>query len=477
MIHHNKFVKIGVVLLSLLALNACSDFLDINTSPNAPESPGDLDLVMADMTATTSYNLVGGGNWTRLGAQWIQHIANNAEAPSNDTYRINTSDMNNEWAFWSYAGVLINAKRTIEAGNESEQWHHVGISKILMAHNYALLTDFWNEIPFSEALQREDNGKPAYDSQEQVYQGIFEMLDEGIDLLGRPVNVGVGGGDLYYGGDAASWTRLANALKARYYLRLTNAPGQDDKKLAQQALDALAGAMTGPEDEARFPYSADPGSESPWNQWVAKFANNMVISKYIVDLLVAKNDPRLPVFADRNANGEYVGHANGGTTAPNLNLLSPIGTYFLDPALDFPMMTFVEQKFIEAEAHWRLDRPAQAEAAYEAAIRAHMNQLSGRGELATVIDEATQDAYLAANPLTSLEDLITQKYIAGYVFSSFEAYNDYRRTGFPSSLQPAQNADFNQIPTRMIYTDTEVNNNNENVPQGVVLTDKVWWDN
>ena len=406
----------------------------------------------------------------------MQHIANNAEPPSNDTYRVNTSDCNNEWAFSSYAGVLINARKLIDLGEEAGQLHHAGVAKILMAHNYALLTDWWGDIPFSQALQRESNGKPTYDTQEAVFQGIQQLLDEGIADLGKDSPISLGGGDLLLQGDVAAWTRFAYALKARYYLRLTNAPGADDQALAAQALAALANAMTSADDEPRFPYTNAPGQEAPWNQWVAKFSTTMQVSDYFITKLQALNDPRLPLFADVNQDGIYLGHPNGGTPSNTLAELSNIGAYFLDADLDIPLMTYVEQLFLEAEAYWRLGQTTEAVAAYETAIRTHMAQLSGQGEFATVIAPAEVDAYLTAHPLTGLSDLIEQKYLAGFLLSSFESYNDYRRTGYPSDLAPALNADQPQIPTRMIYTDTEVNNNAANVPPGVTLTSKVWWD-
>ena len=174
---------------------SCSDYLDINTDPNQPEAPGDLDLLLADVTATTSYNLVGGGNWTRFAAQWIQHIANNADAPTVATYRFNTSSCNNEWSFSSYAGVLINCKKIIELGEVDSQLHHMGVAQILMAHNYALLTDWWGDIPFSEALLREENSKPIFDDQESVYMAIQNLLDDGIANLQKESPVAPGGGD------------------------------------------------------------------------------------------------------------------------------------------------------------------------------------------------------------------------------------------------------------------------------------------
>ena len=41
----------------------------------------------------------------------------------------------------------------------------------------------------------------------------------------------------------SKWRKFAHALKARYYLRLTNAPEYDDAAQAQLAIGALANAM------------------------------------------------------------------------------------------------------------------------------------------------------------------------------------------------------------------------------------------
>lgn len=472
----SKYFKYTLVLALAIGLTACDDYLDINVDPNQPDKPGDFDLLLADMTATTAYNLVGGGNWSRYGAQWMQHIANNAEPPTNDTYRVNTSDCNNEWAFSSYAGVLINAQKTIDQAAAEERFHHIGVAKVLMAHNYALLSDWWGDIPFSAALGRENGLNPTYDSQQQVFSGIQDMLDDGIAELSKDSPQSLGGGDLLLGGDPAAWIRFAYALKARYAMRLTNAPGADDQAQSTAALAAIENAMTSRADEPSFAYTSDPGQENPWQQWITKFANGMQVSNYMVSKLQGLNDPRLPIMADTNNMGIYLGHVNGGPATNTLAEISSIGAYYLDPDLDIPMITYVEQLFIKAEAHWRLGNRADAEEAYAAAIREHMGQLSGNGEMSTTIADGEVDAYLTANPLTDLDVLITQKYLAGYLLSAFEAYNDYRRTGFPGDLAAVPNGEVPQIPTRMIYTDTEVNNNLPNVPANVTLTSKVWWD-
>jgi hypothetical protein len=474
-----NFVK-TIFLVGLLGLwlPSCNDYLDINDDPNNPISlGGDYDLLIADITNTMSYNIVGGGNFTRYSAQWMQQIADVSAPPSNDTYRFNTSDFNNEWAFYSYSTILIGCKDVIENGTVDGAMNHVAIAKIMMALNYGVLTDFFGAIPFSEALQRTGNLKPAYDSQEAVYDGIQTLLDEAIAAIDLDSPVEVGSGDFLLGGDMAKWRKVANMLKARYALHLVNAPGKDPNMQAQAALNALSEAMDSPADEPRFVYMGGAGEEGPWNQWIEKFANTMKVSQNLLDMLTALNDPRLPMMVDTSENtGTYVGHKNGNSNLPDeLDDVSDIGIFYYQPETYIPVVTYVEQKFIEAEANLILGNMPEAEAAYAAAIKSHMSMLSGEGETGETISETEMDDYITANPLNDLEDLITQKYLGLYLWGAAEVYNDFRRTGFPQ-LTPAMNALFNQIPTRIPYPDTEINNNKENVPGGVTPTSKVWWD-
>ena len=474
-----KFIfKICLLMITLIGFSACEDYLDINESPNSPGSIDDQDLLLADITSTTAYNLVGGGNFTRYSAQWMQQIANNAAPPSNDTYRFNTSSFNNEWAFYSYAGVLINSKIVIDEGVELGNWNHVAIAQIMTAHNYAILTDFFGEIPFTQALQRSENLKPIFDSQETVYNGIHQLLDDAIANIDKASPIAVGGGDFFYGGDMSKWRKLAYSLKARYYLRLTNAPGYDASTQSQLALDALANGMEGQADVAYFDYINAEGSEAPWFQWVGKFANSMQMSNYFVNKLINNNDPRLAIFADTAANAGlgYVGHPNGSLNTTALATVSNIGSYFMDASYNIPLMTYEEQLFIETEARFRANGLSDAQPTYEEAIRSSMDLLSGKGQTGVIVDRAAQDAYLQAHPLVDIESIIEQKYVAGFLNGAAEAYHDYRRTGFPNDIQPALNGDYQQLPTRIPYTDTEINNNFDNVPEGITATSKVWWD-
>jgi hypothetical protein len=73
--------------------------------------------------------------------------------------------------------------------------------------------DLWGDVPFSQAGLGSANPYPSYDSGEDVYAGIFTMLDEAIANFNQdapPVN-----SDLFYAGDPDQWRKLAKTLKLK----------------------------------------------------------------------------------------------------------------------------------------------------------------------------------------------------------------------------------------------------------------------
>ena len=135
---------------------------------------------------------------------------------------------------------------------------------------------------------------------------------------------------------------------------------------------------------------------------------------------------------------------------------------------DFPVLTYTEAKFIEAETEFRVNGAAAAHQAYLDGIRSSMGD-------AGIADEAAINAYLAvADPgegNLTLEQILTQKYLS--LFADPEVYNDWRRTGIPS-LTPNTGT---QIPLRLPYPQSEIDSNkNTPSPGAVTQFTAVWWD-
>jgi hypothetical protein len=141
------------------------------------------------------------------------------------------------------------------------------------------------------------------------------------------------------------------------------------------------------------------------------------------------------------------------------------------------LLTNSQRAFILAEAALILNTAGDANALYQEGIRAHMTK--------TGMTNAEIDAYFAANPnivtLTGTteqkrQQIITQKYIS-FVPNPIEAYNDYRRTGYPV-LQVALNSagdDPTVIPKRYPYPPNERSRNPNTPNPRPLMNEKVWW--
>jgi len=207
-------------------------------------------------------------------------------------------------------------------------------------------------------------------------------------------------------------------------------------------------------------------------------------------MLKTTNDPRLEVQVDAVAEGDstglYIGVTNDAAPTPLINY-SSIGSFYSAGGAPLYMMIYAEVPFIRAEAEYlkagATVTPAVI-AAYEEGITASM-EMYGIADFAAYLLANT----LSAVPATAYEQIMTQKYVANYL--QFEAYNDYRRSGFPvlpvnDEIYPGEELDIapqiDEIPSRFPYPSSERSYNPDNIPTNVpagyidALKVKVWWD-
>ena len=454
----NIFKKQFIVVLSLaLIATSCDSWIDheINIDPDSP-SDVPLNLLLPAIQQSMGYNLVG-NNSVRTNNIWMQQFdGTDRQSYTEARYQLTPADVGNLWTP-IYAEMLINASIMIEkAGTEgSESPNYAGVAKVMSATAIGIGTDLFGDMPFSEALQGTNNIlSPVYDSQESIYNSIFDLLDDAIVDLNSTNNALSITGDVIYSGSTAKWKKAASSIKARHLLQLS---GRNGSAAYTAALAAVSSGFTSNADDYKVPFSSD--DDNPIYQFMDQ-RTDIRMGAPFVDMLKANDDPRLPFYVAKDANGEYTGSIIG---SQNGNASRP-GSYIASDDSPTYMMTYAELKFIEAECRLMLGQSAQA--AYEAAVAASVLRVTG----------AANTAWLTANiigdPVT-LEKIMTQKYINS--FGTNQAYADWRRTGFPSlTLHP--DAVINQIPTRFPYPQAELDYNSENVPS-VVISDKVWWDN
>jgi hypothetical protein len=158
------------------------------------------------------------------------------------------------------------------------------------------------------------------------------------------------------------------------------------------------------------------------------------------------------------------------------------------PTQSAAIMSAPEALFLQAEAAARGLISGNPATLYNAGITASFEYFavpSTPAGIATADAEATTYAaqpaiaYPSGGSLeTQVQAIITQKWAALAVFGAFEAWNEYRRTGFPAvptSIYPSAPA--TQV-TRIFYPFIEYETNQQNVQaQGTIsqFTSKIFW--
>lgn len=442
-----------------MALTACNKWVDtdINIDPNNPKDVP-LELILPGAQAAWSYTY--GGDICRYNSVITQHHGGvDRQHLGIDAYNITEVDVNNSWES-SYSTAMNEFNIIIQkAGTESP--HYAGVAKVLMAHAVMVTTDLYGDIPFSDAFQLSENLKPGYDKQEDIYAAIVTLLTEAATDLGAAESMfSPGGDDLMYGGDLALWTSAANVLLGRAYLHTANVNSGDYAK-ALAALDN--GGFSGSVDDLNMFYTTASTEQNPLYQFVDQ-RGDIRMGKFFIDLMNGLNDPRIAVFA---VPADTTGYRGSPAGKPDISASYP-GVAYNAPDAPIPFVTYVEQKFIEAEAALESGDKPRAATAHNEAVTASLEQWG-----------VSDAAYLAANAAEtdatiSLEKIMTQKYIALYYQT--ETWTDWRRTGFPA-LTPSDGQ--SKIPTRWPMSQSErfYNADNYNLLSNPIdIYAKVWWD-
>lgn len=466
-----KITKYIFMLAVGLFMSSCEDYLDVNVNPNGATRPP-LRGLLANVTYNTAQNVYTLGSTTSF---YTQYLASPNQASPVDVYdRVSTSGT---WG--NLYGVMGDIYDMKAFAGESNSFHYMGVSNILLAINLGMVADAYGDAPYSEALNFQTI-VPKYDSQEQLYGVIQTLLDEGIANLNR-TNEGEPlptANDFIHKGNVKAWVKTAYLLKARYLNHLSETGSYDPNAV----LAALAQAYTSNADDAQVTQFQQ---RNPWAQVALDNANLFLggwLSEQFIDALNGKTfgvfDPRLPKITNPLPNGKYIGTANGvgrtgdGAGAQTVVYLTTNGFY---SSTNSPLIiaSYSEQKFIEAEAAFRAGNKTRAYDAYLSGIAANHDKVGvAAADKATFANSSV--IAVGANNLT-LQNIFDQKYVTTFLHP--EAWVDARRFDYKYTdfTTPANAFLDGQFIRRLDYPDTEYSRNSGNIPS-VTLTTPLFWD-
>ena len=503
----NKIHK-SLLLASLFgagALSSCDKTLDINTDPTRP-STVTTDLVLPAGTGNVAY--VMGGNFNIIGNFFAQHWTENLVASQYkdyDRYRIyqSTNDRDYQTLF---AGGLKNLRYVMDHA-KGDSSNYAAIAGLESAYTFQVLTDAFDKVPFTEALQGANNTQPKFDEGPVVYDGIIAMINQSVAKINAD-GVNVGQQDIVFGGNMDQWRRFANTLKLKIFLRQVYVPSR--QAAAQDSIRAMytrEAAFLGATENAQVGvFSSNPQNGNPlylaevFNSSGIK--NNIIASQTIIGYLEDTNDPRIDYFFDKPTAagltshvGTLQGQAIVGGTDDISKKSTPSKSKIDAPSSPVIFISGAESLFLQAEASLRgLGAAGNAKSLYNAAITASFARL-GVPQTTTVTTPGTPpvttvthvlDNFLASPDVdfnntpsdeAKLERIITQKWVSMSGTEGFEMWTELRRTKYPSFVSGTAYSDLpgKTFAKRLIYPISETSRN-ANAPQVELAYVPVWWD-
>jgi hypothetical protein len=480
------------VLTAALVFGCTGDFEEVNTNPNNPLASQPnllLPAVQRDMMNSVLNEAWGIGNIV------IQHTAKN-QFVNEDRYL--WGELNNIWN--SVYDNMRDVNHIISLGQETKQPGYEAVGLVMRAWMFSLVTDAYGDVPFTESI----NGKkgvffPKYDPQEIIYNGILADLENANTILASSSNIS---GDLIYNGSVSNWRKLANSLRLRYLMRISDRKDVSSQMTAIVSDPTNNPVFTSNSDHAVYTYTANSPDQFPlFSTRIGSF-NEFRASKTLTDKLIALNDPRLKIFfrptpatelTATTSDDKYVGIPNGMDDVSALTFnggpefQSRIGSLFYEASNSAQgimiakgvIMTYAELQFILAEAREKnLITAGTAKQYYENGINAS-HTFYGLTLAPSYLAQTEVD--YAGSTAEKLNKIATQKWISLF-FQGLEAWFDWKRTGLPQLAPAVDNQNDDRIPVRYIYPLIEQSLNANNRAEAVArlgaddINSKVWWD-
>ena len=477
--------KLSFLFLIFISFISCKKFLDVNTTPNNPTAVPPNTILP---TTTIGMGFANSNDLDRATSALAQHIAGvGNQTAAYDVYNLD-GNFDNQWNGEIYGINLSDLQILIDQYSETSPAYS-GIAKLEMAYLFSIATDIWGEVPYSQAAQGLKFTNPRFDKQEDIYQGnsvlgitsLFDLVKSGLADLAKTSNVFVpGSDDIVYKGDRTKWARMGNTLLLKFAIQISN-------KNPALATSTIASVITGNNYinsnalDFEVPFAASVG-----NQNALYTFNNLnrtgdqMLSTRLLNLEKSLNDTvRLAKFFTK-PNGVFTSFDNGATgAAPALATRSKYNTYLTGTSGEAPirLLTYAQVKFILAESALILGTTGVANTFYQEGITASMQKVGmTAAEISNYFTTNPTVVTLSGTTEQQRAQIITQKYIS-WIGNGIEAYNDYRRTGYPplTLVNNAQGDNPNVIPTRLPYTITELSSN-PNAPNPRPKTDvKLWF--
>ncbi len=527
--------KLGLLSLGLLLGSCANDNileLDMTENPNAL-SPSQADPDFLLNAIQVNY----GSLMETFGGLGSEMVRVDQLAGRDYTNAFSPGSFDGIWTS-SYRSILQDIRVMQPLAEAAGLNYHLGIGEFIEAHILLSLVDYFGDIPYTEALD-ETNLNPAADSGSDVYAQAMALLDQAAANFAAggaatPQN------DFFYNGDASAWIKAVNTLKIKAYMTTNLVDGgsaaavqaivssgnyissaaddfqfswgsnanQPDTRSPRYATDYtntgggsyrsnwLMNNMLNSGDPRRLYYfyrqtSATPGAGAAPDEETLECSLQTAPLHYdgYVFCSVADgywgrdhgNDNGIPPDGFlRTLSGVYpAGGKYDDSSFTGQTLLAGLEGAGITPILHSSMVNFWL-----AELAYKSGNLAETKTQMLNGLAASMSKVtgfydSGNADLDRLISE--HSSLIASNfddaaTDAAKMDVVAEQFLISLYGNAAEGYNFYRRTGFPTTLQP------NLEPNpggfiRSFWYPSNYANNNINATQKTGVGVQVFWDN
>lgn len=517
-----KILYIMSAAMMTLSVNSCSDrFEEIDINPNQTQNPLSYGIFNS---ANKEYmdEMRGSFSSGRVTLPWVQYAAAQDYTEDNRyLYRVTYNAT--IWAL--HYRVAQDYKQIIDLNTNpatadamsayGPNENQIAAARTMLAYVFLNLADTFGDVPYYsygnpdpdfQALSINTELQPKFASQAKIYADILKELGEASAMVKTDQKVFTQGDVLF--GSGLKLKKFANSLRLRVATRVKGVvPGAE----AAMAEAIASGVMTSNADNVGVEYEDNLVNPSPmYNAFRTR--SDFGISKTFVDLLKGEKgnfglDPRLFQYA--TPKGVVKSAILAGTSPVSTNPADyngmPYGITSSDVASQVPSSNFFsknvykrnyKEMFMEySEVEFLLSEAnGWSQANYVKGVEASMQKWG--------VPTAAITSFISNLPAANKANVLNQKYVALYM-QPYEAWAEYRRTGYPSTLLlPGQTGDFNvptndgrttyvftslvpeltDLPTRLYYPTTAQTLNRINYEAaataigGDKITTKLIWD-
>jgi len=224
----NKLKNILMLsVASMLILSSCKDtWLDINEDPNTPSNT--VASVKGRLAWVQHHYLYAQGTAGVRAAtvtQQVTFISSTAQQSMSAGWNPIAGMSTTPYQWW-FVTAAANLEDLEAKAEKEEAYHYIGAARAIRAMGYMLMTDWYGEMPYTEAVSSAIT--PKFDDGKTIFEGCLADIDKAIEYfkMSQPASATpLAAGDSWNKGDVNKWLKLCYGLKARWLNNLSKKSG------------------------------------------------------------------------------------------------------------------------------------------------------------------------------------------------------------------------------------------------------------